>query len=657
MIAVGVAVRWVHLASCVVLVGSGLLLLLAGRSDRPTALAWEGRVLRWSRVLVLFAFVSGLLAVGYQTALAEGRLGAATDPAALLRVLLETQGGTVWLVRQGLLLLLGAFLAMRMDLTRRSDWRAARGETCGLALVALAPLAAAGHAAAVEPETAAAIATDLVHLLAAGIWLGALPALGGLLRAASQEAGADARPYAVLAVRRFSRLALASVTVLVVTGVLHAVRFVPNVAGLVGTPYGRLLLLKLTLILPILALAWINRQRLIPALAHDGATIARPAMRNLARCVLAEAALGAMILAVVAGMSLMPPALHEQPYWPWTFRLSSAALPDSPEVYARVLIGSQLAVLGVMGALCALLLRSFRAAGLAGALVVTALGLGLALPPLAIDAYPTTYARPTTPYQAVSIASGERLFRENCSVCHGPGGAGDGPAARSLPRPPADLQAAHTLSHTAGDLFWWITWGIPRAGMPGFGDRLSEEERWDAVNFLRALGSARGGRGLAPSLAGERPWLVAPDFAFEVGPMQRSLRDYRGQRAVLLVLYTLPTSRARLALLAENHSALSGLGVEVIAAPTDADPDALRRLAEGVAILFPVVTDGAADIVAAYRLFGDSAHTEFLIDRQGYVRTRAVASPPSLDIQPLLADAKKLAEEPLAAPAPDTHVH
>jgi putative copper resistance protein D len=439
--------------------------------------------------------------------------------------------------------------------------------------------------------------------------------------------------------------------------VLHALRFVPNVAGLVGTPYGRLLLTKLTLILPILGLAWVNRQRLIPALAGEGVTVGRPAMRNLARCVLVEAGLGALILGVVAGMSLMPPALHEQAYWPWTFRLSTAALSDSTGVYARVLIGSQLAVLGAVGALSALLLRSFRAAGLAGAVVVGALGLGLALPPLAIDAYPTTYVRPTTPYQAVSIATGGRLFQDNCAVCHGPTGTGDGPAARSLPRPPADLQAAHTVSHTAGDLFWWITGGIPRAGMPGFGDRLSEEERWDVVNFLRALGSARGARSLAPSLGGDRPWLVGPDFAFGVGPMQRSLRDYRGQRAVLLVLYTLPGSRVRLAQLAENQSVLSSLGVEVIAVPRDADPDALRKLGDGSRILYPVVTDGAEDIVSAYRLFGDSAHAEFLIDRQGYVRTRSLANPASLDVQALLVDAKKLAEEPQTAPAPDTHVH
>jgi putative copper export protein/mono/diheme cytochrome c family protein len=657
VIALGVAVRWVHLAACILLVGSCTLVLLAGRSDRPTARAWEARVLGWARALVILAFVSGLLLLGYQTALLEGRASAALEPAALLRVLLQTQGGTVWLVRQSLLLLLAPFLSRRLDVTHPTDWQATRGESAVVALAALAPMAAAGHAAAVEPGTAAAIALDLGHLLAAGLWIGALPALAALLRAAAREEGADARPYAVLVARRFSTLALASVAALALTGILAALRFVPTVAGLVGTTYGRLLLVKLALLTPILGLGWLNRRRLLPALSGDAVTLGRPAMRWLAGFVGAEAVFGLLILGVVAGMSVTPPALHEQPTWPFSFRLSSSALTDSPDGRARALIGSQLAVVGVVAGLCALFVRSVRTPVLAGAVVVVALGLGLALPPLAIDAYPTTYVRPTIPYQAVSIAAGQRLFAQNCAVCHGPEGAGDGPAARSMLRPPADLQASHTASHTAGDLFWWITAGIPAAGMPGFGDRLSEDDRWDLVNFLRALGAVRGARGLGASVSTERPWLVAPDFSFGVGPMQRTLREYRGRRAVLLVLYTLPGSARRLEQIAAAHSALSGLGVEVIAVPTDAAPDALRHLAGLSPIFFPIVTEGASDIVTAYRLFADAPHAELLIDRQGYVRTRWATADPTRDVKSLLADATRLAEEPVTAPAPEAHVH
>src|SRR5436189_15595 len=89
------------------------------------------------------------------------------------------------------------------------------------ALVAVAAQAALleGRAsAAVEPGTAAAIAVDVLHLAAAGVWVGGLLPLALLLRLASREDGADARPYAVLAARRFSRAALAIVLVLIATG-------------------------------------------------------------------------------------------------------------------------------------------------------------------------------------------------------------------------------------------------------------------------------------------------------------------------------------------------------------------------------------------------------------------------------------------------------
>src|SRR5207245_9283365 len=68
-------------------------------------------------------------------------------------------------------------------------------------------------------------------------------------------------------------------------------------------------------------------------------------------------------------------------------------------------------------------------------------GLALAVPPLAVDAYPTTYRRSDVPYSATSIAHGADRFRSDCAGCHGSTGAGDGRDARGLPRPPADLRS------------------------------------------------------------------------------------------------------------------------------------------------------------------------------------------------------------------------
>src|SRR3989441_9819499 len=156
--------------------------------------------------------------------------------------------------------------------------------------------------------------------------------------------------------------------------------------------------------------------------------------------------------------------------------------------------------------------------------------------------------------------------------------------------------------------------------MPAFGGRLSEEERWDLVNFLRALSSAYAARTLGGSVEPERSWLIAPDFTFTVGPTPaRALKEYRGRRIVLLVLYSLPGSRPRLAQLAQRYDILVTLGAEVVAGPTDAAPDAITRLGAEPRVFFPVGTGGADGIVAPHRPFARPPHPPPLIDRPGAI--------------------------------------
>jgi putative copper export protein/mono/diheme cytochrome c family protein len=656
--AIGLAARWVHLSSSVLLVGAAAMIVIAGRSDRMTAQSWERHVLTSAWVWALAALASGVVVVAVQTALFEGRVDAAFEPRAIGRVLLETQAGHVWLVRAGFLALLAAFLSLRVSVERRADWRAARGEVALLGVAALLPLAAAGHAAAVEPDTLRAIASDGLHLLAAGVWVGGLLPLARLLRAAATDGGADARPYAVLAARRFSRAALAMIVLLAATGTSLAVIHVGSVAGLVGTSYGRLLLSKLALLALALVFAALNRSVLLARLGGDGPTVGRPAMRRLSGFVLVEAVLALAIFVIVATMNVTPPARHEPPVWPWSFRLSFAALEGRAEETTRALIGSQIAVVGLVALIAGLAMRAWRLPLAAVALAALGAGAGLALPPLTIDAYPTTYLRPSVPYQAGAITAGAALYQASCAGCHGPRGAGDGPDGRGLPRAPADLRAPHTAQHTAGDLFWWISHGIPGSGMPGFGSGLGEEQRWELINYLRALSAGYAARDMGPTIERDRRWLVAPDFTFTVGPTPpRALKDYRG-RSVLIVLYSLPRSRARMSQLAEREGTLAMLSLEVIAVPIDADPDAIRRLGPDPRIMFPVVTEGAETIVAAYRLFAVAPHVELLVDRQGYIRAIARTSGEPTDFDALIAQIRQLNEEKIAAgAAPEEHVH
>jgi putative copper resistance protein D len=482
----------------------------------------------------------------------------------------------------------------------------------------------------------------------------------------------------VIAARRFSRLALAVMIGLLATGLWNAWNHVGDFPSLVGTRYGGLLLAKLGLLALVLGLAAFNRRRLLPALSGPAATVGRPAMARLARTVWLEWSLGLAMLALVAVLVGTPPARHEIPWWPFSWRLDYAVTIGLPGVRARFLVGSQVALLGLLAVVVGLLLPRRRTAVAAAGAGLLAAGLWIALPPLAVDAYPTTYRRPAVTYQALSVARGQELFAAHCVRCHGAEGRGDGPDGAGLPRRPADLTAPHTNEHTAGDLFWWLTHGIPAGGMPGFAGALGEEERWDLINFLRALSAGTGARTLTPLVEPGRPRHVAPDFSFAVGPgPTQALKDFRGRRSVLLVFFDLPASRARLARLARAYQGLQSLGAEILAVPLDPAPGILGRLGADPPILFPVITEGAAEIAATYDLFAQTLAgpgmasgspgagtagrrpVEWLVDRSGYLRARWIPGEPGPgweDPAALVNELQRLAREALAPP-PDEHVH
>jgi putative copper resistance protein D len=638
------AVLWVHLASSVLPMGAFFMLVLAGYSRISTARQWDQTVVAWSRLLVLVAIGSGIGWLLLRTAGFENRLQAALEPRAVWHAVLDTWPGLVWLARHGLLVVLTAFLAMRANVADKRDWIAARGEALALAALALVLMSGSSHAAAITPGTALAVAVDATHLLGTGVWVGALMPLALLLRAASRGAGADARPYAVRAARRFSGAALIAMLLLMASGVMNALVQIESLAALVGTTHGRLLLAKLAVLVPILGLALMNRTRILPALSGSAG---RAAMRRLAAFVGVEAGLALVLLALAGAMTLSTPARHDPPVWPFPFRLSLEILTDVPATRWRAWLGSQLAVVGLVVLIASFLVSRPRALMRAGALALVATGAGVGLLPLVVDAYPTTYRRPPLTYHATSIASGMAVYREHCAACHGATGAGGETSA------PPPLTSPSTSRRHAGELFWLVTHGIPQRGMPGFAERLGEAQRWDVINFIRALGAAEGSKTLEGQVELDRAWLVAPDVSISVGPLAPGvLRDYRGRRMVLLVLYTLPASRPRLIELARTYDVLSVTGVEVIAVPTHRAADAIRELGASPPVLFPVVTDGERDIVATYGMFAPGAHAEFLIDRQGYIRAIWRAGGGGIQAQ-----VEKLNEEKAPAPFPDDHVH
>ena len=95
------------------------------------------------------------------------------------------------------------------------------------------------------------------------------------------------------------------------------------------------------------------------------------------------------------------------------------------------------------------------------------------------------------PTSEESIAKGKELYLErtkgNCVFCHGETGAGNEANFPRLRRKPADLTNKERMSAmTDGEVFWKITKGI-NGIMPSMEKRLTEEERWNVVNYIRTL--------------------------------------------------------------------------------------------------------------------------------------------------------------------------
>jgi putative copper export protein/mono/diheme cytochrome c family protein/peroxiredoxin len=631
---------WVYLASSVLLVGALFLLLLAGPGAAVTIRRWERPVVLWSRGLVVVAIVAGLVWLVARTAVFENRPGAALEPRAVWHAALDTWPGLVWLARQGALVVLAALLWAGVEVTNRRDWIAARAQAVALGGIALGLAGAASHAAAIGPGAAWAVAVDIAHVIASGLWVGGLPALALLLRAAGRD-DAQARATAHRTARRFSHAALVAVLVLVASGSASAVAQVGSVAALAGTTHGHLLLAKLALLIPILALAVVNRVRLLPAADAPGVT------RRLATFVTLEALLALVILGLAAAMTLTTPARHAEPVWPFPFRLTLDGLDDAGRW--RVVAASQLALAAVIALLAASILRRRRVPLLVGAATLVVVAAAVGVPPLVVEAYPTTFRRPPVTYHATSIASGMAVYAEHCASCHGTDGAG---------LAGADLRSPSIARRHAGEIFWLVGHGSPERGMPAFESRLAERARWDVINFVRALGAANAATTLGPRIRPDDAWLAAPDFTVAVGPLAPgALRDYRGRRHVLLVVYTLPASRERMRALARSYELLSILGVEIVAVPARVIEDPIVELGAAPPVLFPVVTDGTAAIVATYRLFAPGPHAEVLIDRQGYVRAvwRDEAAP--ADTSAVQAEVERLNAEKSPPPFPDEHVH
>jgi len=294
-----VALRWLQYSGAVILLGAPLFLLYSFKGAESPNLAWARPTLIVAAIVVALGAVAGLVA---QTAVMAGSLTEAVKPASLSFMVSGTALGMAMVIRAAIALLIVATSAILRP--GRTLWNLA---AAGGLLVA-ASFAWTGHGAATEgPGGLLHLAAAIVHAVAAATWLGALAVLTLLLlRRTVPDDLAIHR-----ALRGFAGMGTVAVVLLVVTGLVNSWFMVgPARIGDLGTsPYGQLLIAKLALFGLMLALAAEHRFRSTPALGTvlGAGEDPRPAIARLRRSVIAETAVGAALLGLVAWMGTLAP--------------------------------------------------------------------------------------------------------------------------------------------------------------------------------------------------------------------------------------------------------------------------------------------------------------------------------------------------------------
>jgi len=302
----GVVLRFALHLDLMVLFGVPLFSLYAlGPADSVSAVSRLcGRIAEASAVAGI------VLSMWDMVAMAESMTGATgytqLNSHVFHMILTDTAVGMAWMVRVAAL---AACLVIAMA-WRRHPARQRIGLTVVGAL-ALATLAWGGHGAMDDGSRGTLhLATDIAHLLAAGMWVGALFVFVPL-SSASRVNTPDAVQTLSRAASGFAPVGTGIVGMLIATGVLNYLFVAGPTLEPFTTAYGWLLLGKLTLFALMLVLAASNRYRLSPRLAaavsaagtgdHAGAV---KALHNSLR---AEACLAALILALVAWLGTLSP--------------------------------------------------------------------------------------------------------------------------------------------------------------------------------------------------------------------------------------------------------------------------------------------------------------------------------------------------------------
>ena len=288
-----VLLRGVALVSQAVAVGGVLFLLLVLRPERAAG-AEGGGAPSGNRSLTLITWGATALALAQAASLLLHLAALADEGGWPVAAALGTDYFRAGLVR----ILLCAALAAACRAAQPAP--GARGPRATLLAVTLALIVASAwlsHAAARLEGRPLLLGLDAAHQLAACAWVGGL----AHLVASAYRRGQPPWPGAVL--RRFSALALSAVGGLVLAGVGLSLAYVDGVAGLLGTSYGVMVLVKVAILGGLLLLGAANFRAVRALAAGPGVSLPR-----VQRFVEVELGLGLIVLFAAASLTSLPPA-------------------------------------------------------------------------------------------------------------------------------------------------------------------------------------------------------------------------------------------------------------------------------------------------------------------------------------------------------------
>jgi mono/diheme cytochrome c family protein len=190
-------------------------------------------------------------------------------------------------------------------------------------------------------------------------------------------------------------------------------------------------------------------------------------------------------------------------------------------------------------------------AAIAACLPVTAQNASFHNAPASAEQRKNPYAGKRAAAQA-----GANLFARHCASCHGPSGGGTG----NIPA----LAKGPTQGASDGAIFWFVTQGDPNNGMPAWSS-LSEQQRWQLVTYLKALGGPSPPQPTAK--AGAAP--AASSGAPAAAPANAPFTDYRFEEPGTVRKITAEDLPQPFATKSANN------GPKVVARPSDAWPKTL----------------------------------------------------------------------------------